>query len=165
MTGIVLIDEIDLHLHPIWQMHIIDDVRRLFPRLSFVVTTHNPLTLQGARAGEIFIMRRRDGGQIELTQRDIRPGHDVDRVLLEQFGILYTFDQETRALLERHRALLGRGAAPNDPARTDLENRLTARLGRVGEVLTGERGDEHDPSRPWSDEDRRLLDQYAKGKA
>lgn len=57
-------------------MHIIDDVRRLFPRLSFVVTTHNPLTLQGARPGEIFVMRRRDGGRIELTQRDIHPGHD-----------------------------------------------------------------------------------------
>jgi predicted ATP-binding protein involved in virulence len=164
MTGIVLIDEIDLHLHPIWQMHIIDDVRRLFPRLSFVVTTHNPLTLQGARTGEIFIMRRGDGGRIELAQQDIRPGHDVDRVLFEQFGIAYTFDQETRAMIERHRALLERGAAPNDAERVALESQLAARLGRVGEVLTEERGSDHDPSLPWSDEDRRLLDRYAKGK-
>lgn len=164
MTGIVLIDEIDLHLHPIWQMHIIEDVRRLFPRLSFVVTTHNPLTLQGARPGEIFVMRRDDGGRIELTQRDIRPGHDVDRVLFEQFGIAYTFDQETRALLERHRALLERGVAPDDAERATLESQLAARLGRVGEVLTEERGEEHDPSRPWSDEDRRLLDRHAKRK-
>lgn len=83
MCGFVLIDEIDLHLHPMWQMRIIEDVRRLFPRLSFVVTTHNPLTLQGARPGEVYVMRR-DGGRIELTQRDIRPGHDVDRVLFER---------------------------------------------------------------------------------
>jgi len=164
MTGIVLIDEIDLHLHPIWQMHIIDDVRRLFPRLSFVVTTHNPLTLQGARPGEIFIMRRGDGGRIELTQRDIRPGHDVDRVLFEQFGIVYTFDKETRALLEKHRELLERGTASTEAERASLESKLAARLGRVGEVLTEERGGEHDPSRPWSEEDRRLLDRYAKGR-
>lgn len=165
MTGFVLIDEIDLHLHPRWQMRIIDDVRRLFPRLSFVVTTHNPLTLQGARPGEIFIMRRDDGGRIELSQRDIRPGHDVDRVLFEQFGIVYTFDKETRTLLEQHRALLERGAAPTDAERVRLENELAARLGRVGEVLAAERGHEQDPSRPWSDEDRRLLDAYAKGQA
>jgi energy-coupling factor transporter ATP-binding protein EcfA2 len=164
MTGIVLIDEIDLDLHPMWQMHIIDDVRRLFPRLSFVVTTHNPLTLHGARPGEIFIMRR-DGGRIELVQRDIQPGHDVDRVLFEQFGIMYTFDQETRTLLERHRALLERGTDANDAVRVALESQLAARLGRVGEVLTEERGDEHDPSQPWSEEDRRLLDSSLKGKA
>jgi energy-coupling factor transporter ATP-binding protein EcfA2 len=164
MTGIVLIDEIDLHLHPRWQMHIIDDVRRLFPRLSFVVTTHNPLTLQGARPGEIFIMRRGDG-RIELTQRDIRPGHDVDRVLFEQFGIMYTFDHETRTLLERHRALLERGTDANDAERAALEGQLAARLGRVGEVLTEERNGEHDPSQPWSEEDRRLLDTSIKGKA
>lgn len=164
MTGIVLIDEIDLHLHPRWQMHIIDDVRRLFPRLSFVVTTHNPLTLQGARPGEIFIMRR-DNGRIELIQRDIRPGHDVDRVLFEQFGIMYTFDQETRALLERHRALLERGTDANDAERVALESQLAARLGRVGEVLIEERGGEHDPSQPWSEEDRRLLDASLQGKA
>lgn len=164
MTGIVLIDEIDLHLHPIWQMHIIDDIRRLFPRLSFVVTTHNPLTLQGARPGEIFIMRRGDGGRVELTQRDIQPGHDVDRVLFEQFGIAYTFDHGTRTLLERHRALLERGAASDDAERIEVESQIAARLGRVGEVLADERGGEHDPSRPWSDEERRLLDQRARGK-
>lgn len=164
MTGIVLIDEIDLHLHPIWQMHIIDDVRRLFPRLSFVVTTHNPLTLQGARPGEIFIMRRGHGGRIELTQRDIQPGHDVDRVLFEQFGISYTFDHETRAMLERHRELLERGVAPDDAERVGLESQIAARLGRVGKVLADERGGEHDPSRPWSDAERHLLDQHTRGK-
>jgi energy-coupling factor transporter ATP-binding protein EcfA2 len=165
MTGVVLIDEIDLHLHPMWQMHIIDDVRRLFPRLSFVVTTHNPLTLHGARPGEIFIMRRGDGGRIELTQQDIRPGHDVDRVLFEQFGIRYTFDHETRKMLESHRALLERGVPAGDVDRVKLEGEIAARLGRVGEVLAEERGEEHGPPLPWSEEDRRRLNAYTSGKA
>ncbi len=77
MCGFVLLDGIDLHLHPLWQLRIIGDVRRLFPRLSFVVTTHNPLTLQGARRGEVYVMRR-EGARIALVQRDIRPGHDVE---------------------------------------------------------------------------------------
>ena len=61
MTGLVLIDELDLHLHPRWQMRIVDDVRRAFPKMSFVATTHNPLTLLGAQPGEIHAgsVRRR----------------------------------------------------------------------------------------------------------
>lgn len=165
MTGVVLIDEIDLHLHPRWQLRIIDDVRRLFPRLSFVVTTHNPLTLQGARPGEIFVMRRGDAGRIELCQRDIRPGHDVDRVLLEQFGIESTLDKQTRELLQRHRELLQRGVGADEPERAGLEVELATRLGRVGEVLVDERGHAEDPTRPWGEADRALLERFRKGKA
>ena len=61
MRGLVLIDEIDLHLHPRWQIEIIARTRRLLPQMSFVVTTHNPLTLVGARAEEIWILSNEDG--------------------------------------------------------------------------------------------------------
>src|SRR6185503_12158163 len=57
MEGLVLVDEIDLHLHPRWQRTIIRKLKELFPRLSFVVTTHNALTLLGAEAGEIVVLR------------------------------------------------------------------------------------------------------------
>ncbi len=40
--GIILIDEVDLHLHPSWQQRILGDLRRTFPNLQFVVTTHSP---------------------------------------------------------------------------------------------------------------------------
>jgi energy-coupling factor transporter ATP-binding protein EcfA2 len=103
MLGIVLVDEIDLHLHPRWQMRVLDDVRRFFPRLSFIVTTHNPLTLQSAKAGEVFVVRRGDAGPIELVQRDIHAGYDVDRTLLELFNIDHTFDPDTRTLLREYR--------------------------------------------------------------
>jgi energy-coupling factor transporter ATP-binding protein EcfA2 len=162
IAGVVLVDEIDLHLHPMWQMRIIEDVRRLFPRLSFVVTTHSPLTLHGARNGEIYIMRRIDDGRIELEQRDIRPGHDVDRVLLEQFGLIYTFDQETRNLLILHRRLLEEGARSDDPDRNRIEKQLEERLGRIGQTLIGERDVRYDNS-PWTAEQRSLLEPYRKG--
>ncbi len=140
MTGLVLIDEIDLHLHPRWQMRVIDDVRRIFPRLSFVVTTHNPLTLQGARPGEVFIMSRGDEGRINLAQRDIQPGYDIDRVLLEQFGIEHTFDRETREWLREHRQIMVAGGPPDDPRRAELERMLADRLGSFGEAVVAQRG-------------------------
>jgi len=61
MRGLVLIDEIDLHLHPLWQIEIIARTRRLLPQMSFVVTTHNPLTLVGAKAEEIWVLSTEDG--------------------------------------------------------------------------------------------------------
>ena len=51
--GVVLIDELDLHLHPHWQRHIAEDLRGTFPGLQFIVTTHSPFIVQSARAGEI----------------------------------------------------------------------------------------------------------------
>jgi hypothetical protein len=163
MCGLVLLDEIDLHLHPMWQLRIIEDVRRLFPRLSFVVTTHNALTLQSARRGEVYVMRR-EGARLELVQRDIRPGHDVDRVLFEQFGVEHTFDRETRDLLARHRELMERGASPDDPERRRVEAQLTERLGDVGDTLRDERRDHYGPVTPLRDEERALLAPFLKKK-
>ena len=67
MCGLVLIDEIDLHLHPRWQIEIITRTRRLLPKMSFIATTHNPLTLVGARAEEIWILSR-DEGRVTVTR-------------------------------------------------------------------------------------------------
>lgn len=54
--GIVLIDELDLHLHPRWQRHVIDDLRGVFPRLQFICTTHSPFLIQSLRSGEELIV-------------------------------------------------------------------------------------------------------------
>jgi len=44
--GIVLIDEIDLHLHPKWQRRVVNDLLRAFPRIQFIATTHSPFIIQ-----------------------------------------------------------------------------------------------------------------------
>ncbi len=67
MTGLVLLDEIDLHLHPRWQVDVISRTRDLLPRMSFVVTTHNPLTLVGAKPEEIWILSL-DGNRVRAER-------------------------------------------------------------------------------------------------
>jgi predicted ATP-binding protein involved in virulence len=52
--GIVLIDEIDLHLHPLWQREVVDDLRGVFPAIQFVVTTHSPFIIQSLRENELI---------------------------------------------------------------------------------------------------------------
>lgn len=158
MTGFVLIDEIDLHLHPLWQMRIIEEVRALFPRLSFVVTTHNPLTVHGAKPGEVFVLRRELANETSKTatvvieQRDIRPGSDIDRVLFELFGVKDTLDAATRALLDRHLELLRSGVQRDDPRRAAVEAEIAARLGAGGSAVLDQRGQRVAPVGKLSDE-------------
>lgn len=52
--GIVLIDELDMHLHPKWQRHIVEDLKRTFPKIQFIVTTHSPFIVQSLKREEVI---------------------------------------------------------------------------------------------------------------
>jgi hypothetical protein len=72
--GIVLIDEIDAHLHPSWQRTIGQWFRARFPRVQFIVTTHSPLICQAAEVGTVFRlpMISDDGEQGEMVEGGVR---------------------------------------------------------------------------------------------
>jgi predicted ATP-binding protein involved in virulence len=53
-SGVVLVDELDLHLHPRWQRHIVEDLRRAFPRLQFIASTHSPFIVQSMKGEEVL---------------------------------------------------------------------------------------------------------------
>lgn len=53
-AGVVLIDEIELHLHPKWQLEVAEKLRNTFPNIQFIVTTHSPFIIQTARQGEVI---------------------------------------------------------------------------------------------------------------
>ena len=52
--GVVLIDEVDLYLHPKWQQHVLADMKEAFPNIQFIVTTHSPFIVQSLREGELI---------------------------------------------------------------------------------------------------------------
>lgn len=52
--GVVLIDELELHLHPTWQRQIVGNLRRTFPNIQFIGTTHSPFVIQALRPGELI---------------------------------------------------------------------------------------------------------------
>jgi energy-coupling factor transporter ATP-binding protein EcfA2 len=64
--GLLLLDEIDLHLHPRWQRALLAYIDRQFPNLQIVATTHSPFTAQQAKPGELHVMRRSAEGTIDL---------------------------------------------------------------------------------------------------
>lgn len=62
--GIVLIDELEVHLHPRWKMQIVESLRRTFPKMAFLVTTHDPLCLKGLQQEEIVLLQRDENDRI-----------------------------------------------------------------------------------------------------
>ena len=54
--GVVLIDEVDLHLHPAWQQRVLSDLRSIFPNVQFIVSTHAPAVIQSVQSENIRIL-------------------------------------------------------------------------------------------------------------
>lgn len=63
--GVILIDELDLHLHPRWQRRLIENLRSVFPSIQFICTTHSPFLIQSLRDGEELLML--EGQPLEKT--------------------------------------------------------------------------------------------------
>ena len=62
--GIILIDEIELHLHPKWQREVVPRLLAVFPNCQFIVTTHSPQVLGGIREGKIVLLSNSEDGNI-----------------------------------------------------------------------------------------------------
>jgi hypothetical protein len=139
--GIVLIDEVDAHLHPVWQREIGFRLRRAFPKVQFVVTSHSPFVAQAASDGGLIVLRPAPGGVVHAVRpvESVR-GWRVDQILTSPlFGLTGTRDEETEGLLRRHEALVAKrpwqelsGAERAQLA--ELEAKLAERLTLPGET-------------------------------
>lgn len=86
-TGVVLIDEIDLHLHPKWQRRVVSDLQKAFPKLQFIATTHSPFILQSLEPGQVIDLEQTlSGDQMSVIQPGIAapgPGHSFSNRSVE----------------------------------------------------------------------------------
>lgn len=85
-TGIVLIDEIELHLHPQWQRGMIPSLTKIFPNCQFIVTTHSPQVLSDVRPENIYILSSTEHG-VSVSHPDISLGRDSNQILEEIMGV------------------------------------------------------------------------------
>ena len=112
--GIVMVDEVDLHLHPAWQAELLPRLAGALPRIQFIATSHSPLLVGSLAWGNIVIARQRKNGTSYLARTRVDVSKmDADQILLtELFGLRTT-----------------RSAAQSDRIRQLLEQ---TRLGNVG---------------------------------
>lgn len=69
--GVVLIDEVDLHLHPIWQAKLVSALKTLFPNVQFILTTHSPSILQSLETNEIIALGSDEKGNTILKELNL----------------------------------------------------------------------------------------------
>jgi len=86
--AIVLVDEIDLHLHPEWQRKIIAFLSRHFPKTQFIVTAHSPLIVQSAEKVNVVLLQK-EGDRVTITNRvnTSFQGWTVDEILSDLMGL------------------------------------------------------------------------------
>jgi predicted ATP-binding protein involved in virulence len=78
--GIILIDEIELHMHPTWQRMIIPRLTQTFPNCQFIVTTHSPQVLSHIQPESIYLLKK-VGEEIIATKPQYSYGRDSNRIL------------------------------------------------------------------------------------
>ena len=135
--GVVLIDELDTHLHPRWKMRIAQRLRQAVPGVQFLTSTHDPLCLRGFLDGEVAVLRRTDDGSVEL-ELDLPSvqGMSVQQLLTsEYFGLYSTEDPALDESFARYATLMSR-QNPTDDERAELEQQYT-HLAEVLQLGTG----------------------------
>ena len=111
---ILLIDEIENHLHPTWQRRVIPALLEHFPGLQIFATTHSPFVVAGLKAGQVHLLNRDQNGVVTATTNteDVM-GWTADEILRNMMGVDEPTDQLTvdranrlRQLREKDRLLM-----------------------------------------------------------
>ena len=107
--GVVLVDEIETHLHPRWKLRIMSALRKAMPNVTFIATTHDPLCLRGMEDGEVVVLHRgRDQKVRRIEDLPSVKGMRAEQLLTsDYFGLNSTADPEMEAKLLSYVARLG----------------------------------------------------------
>ncbi len=107
--AIVLIDELDLHLHPKWQLRIMDDLTETFPNVQFIATSHSPLLVQSASTTNFAVIQKYNDEVVIENEPIVIKSWRVDQILnSELFGLTNFRDKETEDLYKQRDELLNK---------------------------------------------------------
>lgn len=129
--GLLLIDEVDIHLHPVWQRRLVSFLEQTLPNVQIIATTHSPLTVHQASEGELYVLKRREGGAV-LQAYEGAPNRLLLPQLLESplFGLTSLDSPQVQSLRDELRKLQGVGngrskrSAPNEKRIHEIERAL-----------------------------------------
>lgn len=139
--AIVLIDELDAHLHPLWQQRLTGILRDTFPNVQFVLTAHSPLVVAGCWVGEVSVLRKMPSGMVVETRDRDYLGTSVNEIYADVFRI-ESVDQDFVQAASRatsgfnHRERIAAlDVKEQDAPLTELERRERARLVREQSMI------------------------------
>lgn len=154
--AVVLLDEIDLHLHPAWQRKLVSALTRVFRNAQFIVTAHSPLIVQGAGDANVVVLKRE--GDHVVIDNDVKTvrGWRIDQILTSDlFGLPTARPPELDKKLARRKELLSK------PKLSKAETREIASLEeQIGTLPTGETDEDARKMLRLAEESSRLLKKY-----
>ena len=156
--AILLIDEIEQHLHPRWQRYIMQRLRAQFPRTQLVVTTHTPLVIAGGadiEGAQVLRLALVEKGQVKVEDvpREHLQGRRADQILAAVFGLWSSKSPGSTRDVDRYAALLSR-----ERRTTSEEHEVEA----LRQQLLASRGGEHPFSQKVESAVSKVVDEVAK---
>ncbi len=131
--GILIVDEIDAHLHPSWQRRIIPALLNNFPNLQLFCSTHSPLMLSGLKEGQLQLLKRDANGKITASSNwQDMVGWSAEEILRSVLEVRDTMDLTTASEIDRMGEL-----SIKEKLTESEQSELAALRQRVGEVLPG----------------------------
>ena len=127
-SGIVLIDEVDLHLHPRWQREILIKLTKVFPNLQFIVSTHSPVIVVGAAEIAQVVNLNTINDDENLHQDDIQVSNVGQVLLSDLFGLKYLYSPEWDSKIKERDEIL---------AKNELTQEDETRLAQLDEDMKG----------------------------
>ncbi len=144
--AVVLVDELEAHLHPEWQQKIVALIREFFPRLQIIATSHSPLVVVGMKAHEVFIARRDRDDRSRIEIQPVDPDIDfaglrADQILTSDlFGLSTTRGPDASRRIDEYAAL---SMKPKEQRSVEEESRLNM----LRDEILGLHGSEENPAR------------------
>ena len=111
--AVVLIDEVDLHLHPSWQQRILRDLTRTFPNAQFIVSTHSPQVLTTVMPEQVVELHREDRAVLASRTSATTYGAEAGNVLVDVMGVKARPANDFTNKLQEYMRLVGHGERPD----------------------------------------------------
>jgi hypothetical protein len=141
LSGIVVIDELGNQLHPRWQMQVVAQLRKTFPRITFIVSTHHPLCLRGLKESEVIVLKHDTKARtVIMNNLPHQALLRVDQILTSPFfGLHSAIDPETEKDFNKYYELLGKDTLTEDEEKEKLRlGALVPKSRYLGDTLRDE---------------------------
>ncbi|QKD19780.1 AAA family ATPase [Mesorhizobium sp. NZP2077] len=142
LSAIVLVDEIEAHLHPRWKLSIMTGLRRALPNANFIVTSHDPLCLRGMRNGEVGMLNRyllpdREAEAVQLVANFTNfENLTIEQLLTSNLFQLFSTDhQRTDSALAKAASILSRNPPSSNPLSGPAEAAIDAFNDEIASAL------------------------------
>ena len=109
IPGLLLIDEIENHLHPKWQKKILGIIRRTFPNLQIILTTHSPFVVSSVEGARVYTCVSKGDHSVIEDETDKYTHLPVEEILASDVFAVSSFNDDITALMKRRKEMIGAG--------------------------------------------------------